>query len=169
VRDCGRELLKSAEDTLAMTALMSERLKASDLMPLDFAATFADAWDFYAASAEARGLRCALDIDDDLHVLAEKRTLRQVLINLVADAVDSAAPGSTIEVTARGDHDLVELHVASVSAHPRTAPAEGSLPLCLANAMLELQGSSLLELPGEGGRRIVVAVFDRAAQRDLFA
>src|SRR4029453_4902789 len=55
IRDCGRELLKSAEDTLAIPSLLDRR-QGGVAPRVELAALAADAWRFFAEVTGARSI-----------------------------------------------------------------------------------------------------------------
>ncbi len=58
IRDCGRELLKSAEDTLAMTCLLDQQAPSATTIPIDLGEARARGSEFRAVTeAESRGIR----------------------------------------------------------------------------------------------------------------
>jgi signal transduction histidine kinase len=167
IRDCGRDLLKSAEDTLALTYLLDNREgRASSL---DLASVARDAWDFLSGQARPGAIRFALEAPDGLELVGERRPLRQILINLFSEAVERAAPGGTVTLSASTDGDLVQLEVfVHGAARPGRATGEASLAVCLARALLELQGATLVELTDAACAWRAVTVLSRAVQRDFF-
>jgi signal transduction histidine kinase len=61
----------------------------------------------FADEAEDAGLSLRVDAPADLEVPADPTRLRQVLANLIGNAVKYSTPGGRIEVTARRDRDAV--------------------------------------------------------------
>ncbi len=166
IRDSGRALLKSAEDTLALTALLAQ---PGSLKPevLDLKEFVRDAWTFVALDSSAHDLELRAGGLNGIEVLGERRPLRQILINLLSAATARAAPGSAIEIMARPDGDLIELEIVVATLAPPQGMNDGALALSLARALLELQDSSLLELKGSHTWR-AVTVLSAATQADFF-
>lgn len=169
IRDSGRRLLKAAEDTLAMTSMVTQ---STDRLPrvLNLAELLNDAWGTCEDDASSRQIAITRSgIPDDLQVSAPAHPLRQALVNLLAEAMTRARDGGAIDIIAEPDADTVrlEFHVAAPAVRPRTSP--GSLPINLARTLLGLQGAGLLEIPGRDGSWRVVTVLDRAVQHDFFA
>jgi len=168
IRDSANELLKSAEDTMALTALVahpspSDGAKASELEELT-----SEAWAFLSAKAATRGIELEVRIPAHLKVLGEPRALRQILVNILSEAIARAGHGAKIVVAASVEEELIQLlfnvsKERSVSSHKG-----GSLAICLARALLEMQGSSLLEIECPVRGWGAVTVLDRAAQPDFF-
>jgi signal transduction histidine kinase len=169
IRDSGRSLLKSAEDTLALTALLAQpgSISSPEVLELEDFAT--EAWAFVALEGTARHLQMTAHGLDGVEVLGERRPFRQILINLFSAAAVRAERGSTIDVCARRDGDLVELAITVPVLSETAAHDAGALSLSLARALLELQDSFLIELTaGISGWR-VVTVLSIASQQDFFA
>ncbi len=168
IHDSAAELLKSAEDTMALTALMASPDRRDAASPCNLERLAADAWAFVARTAEGRAVDLAAFIPSELEVLGEPRALRQVLVNLMSEALARAADGEPIVVAAIADGELVEIAV-SVARERMQAPRKGgSLALCLAGTLLEMHGTSLIEVEGPSQGWRAVTVLDRAAQPDFF-
>ena len=168
IRDSAADLLKSAEDTLALTALMASPGRRDAACACNLEVLAADAWAFVARSAAGRAIDLAAAIPSELEVLGEPRALRQILVNVMSEAIGRAAYGERIILAAVTDGELIEL-AFSVSRERARAPRKGStLAICLARTLLEMHGTSLLEVdsPSHGWR--AVTVLDRAAQPDFF-
>jgi signal transduction histidine kinase len=168
IQDSGRTLLKSAEDTLALTALLAAPGTAAKDEVLNLADFATEAWAFTSLDARARNIffeTSGLDLD----VLGERRPLRQILINLYSCALARAANGATISLVATSDGGVVDLTL-SVSKLATTIPYDtGCLSLNLARALLDLQDSFLLEPPAPSGTWRAVTAFAAASQADFFA
>ncbi len=168
IRDCGRELLKSAEDTLTFTALLAQPHIYGQRAPIEIAALAHDAWAFYAEEAANRGVRFELIARDGLEVLGERRPLRQALINLFSEALARIGDGGLIALVARADCDLVELEITADGAPGEPGTGHASLAVCLARALLELQGASLVELSDRTSAWRAATILPCAAQPDFF-
>jgi signal transduction histidine kinase len=169
IRDSATDLLKSAEDTLALTALTADPSRREGTHACDLEHLADDAWAFVCRKAAARGITFVAALPAGLEVLGEPRTLRQILVNMLSEAVARAAHGERVILAATIEAELVELAV-SVSKE-RAAPArrDGSLAICLARTLLEMQGTSLLEVVSSSHGWRAVTVLDRAAQPDFFS
>ncbi len=168
IRDSANDLLKSAEDTLALTALLTNPRSAEppSVTTLDHA--IADAWTFVERKAAARDVSLQLTVPSDVEVLGEPRALRQILVNLLSEGISRATPGDHFSLLAVADGELVEI-VLSATTQATKVPHTGSLAICLARTLLEMQGTSLLEIETAGSGWSAVTVLDRAAQPDFFA
>jgi signal transduction histidine kinase len=162
----GRQLLKSAEDALAITQLLispQHKLAGSVASP---AAAVADALAFHATEIRARSIEIVTAVPDDLEVVADLQTLRQILINLMAEALATAADGAMLSIRLleiNGELDL-ELHVAGQN---HGALAE-SFAMLLARTLAELSGARFHLGHDDGGDWRVNATFQRASQSDFF-
>jgi hypothetical protein len=168
IRDCGRELLKSAEDTLAMTCLLDQQAPCTSTIPLDLGEILHEAWNFYGDEAESRGIRLSTDMPATLELMAERRPMRQILINLFSEALRRSADGGVIGLMAHTDGDLVQLEVFVRGGPKLDDTGTASLAICLARALLELQGAALVEIDDPGSTWRAVTVLRKAAQTDFF-
>jgi len=168
ISESAGELLKSAEDTLALTALLTKpsHKQAPESCALEQA--IADAWGFVEHKASMRSVNLELTVPSDIEVLSDARVLRQVLVNLLSEGIARTAPGGPISLLAVTDGELIEIVLSVPEDRTRSAPHAGSLALCLARTLLEMQGSSLLEIEADGGGWTAVTVLDRAVQPDFF-
>jgi len=164
IRDSAAELLKSAEDTMALTALMASPHRRDAACACNLELLAADAWAFVARTAQGRAIDLAAFIPSELEVLGEPRALRQIMVNLMAEAVSRAAPGERIVVAAIADGELIEIAVSV----PRAPRKGSSLALCLARTLLEMHGTTLIEVEGPNQGWRAVTALDRAAQPDFF-
>ncbi len=168
IRDCGRELLKSAEDTLAITYLLDAEVQGHQAQIIELHALAADAWSFHLEKAHGRNIELRLEVSSDMKVAGDRRALRQVLINLMAEAFRHSADGGTIGISAVEDCDLVQVEIFVRSMPGTEHIAEASLAICLARALLELQGANLVELDDPGSTWRALTVLRAVAQHDLF-
>lgn len=169
IRDSGRELLKSAEDTLAITALLANPASLDRTTALDLAALAAEAWNALTVAAESRGVTLEILAPEGLGVVGDRRPLRQILTNLLTEAIDRAAPGATIVLKATADGGIVQLEFIANGPPSGPRPAEASLAVCLARALLDLHGATLIEMKDRSCAWRAVTVLERAAQQDFFA
>ena len=169
IRDSSRELLKSAEDTLAITCLLDHDPEARAEARVDFRAAVEDAWAFHSGPPSLHGLALEAQIPDGLEVLIEHRPLKQILINLFAEAVRRSDARGTVGLVATVDGDLVQIEVFLRGRPDRTRVGQASLPVSLAHALLELQGATLIEVDDPHATWRAVTVLECAAQNDFFA
>ncbi|MEQ1718514.1 MAG: HAMP domain-containing sensor histidine kinase [Hyphomicrobium sp.] len=167
INKSGRILLKSAEDALAITTLLTRSpLKAHDpVASVDGAV--ADMQVFHQTELAGLGPAMTWDTCPKLDIVGESQTLRQILINLMAEAIDHAAPGSRLAVASSATDDEIRISLTLEGPGANKAGGEESFSLMLARTLLQLSQARLEE---EGGdeRWQATAIFPRAVQRDFF-
>jgi hypothetical protein len=168
INDSAADLLKSAEDTLALTALFTHPRPTGLVGAATLDHAFADAWKIVERKAAARNIGVKLKVSKDIEVLSEPRALRQILINMLSEAVHRSAPGGNVTALAVTDGELIEIVVSVNAPAPGMAPRAGSLAICLARTLLQMQGTSLLEIETPSSGWSAVTVLDRAVQPDFF-
>lgn len=103
----GRHLLTLIEDLLDLSQvgeLSSE--------PVDLAEEIDHAVALCRPLAAERSLTVTVDLEEELlHALADRRRLKQILLNLVSNAIKYNRPGGTLTVRATGDDDDVRIEV----------------------------------------------------------
>lgn len=167
IGESGKALLKSAEDTLAMTSALARSEDATDHQPACMRELIASAVAFLQMEADRCDLVLHIGCEDGLAITGDRRTQRQVLLNMISDVIQSARCGSVITIEARHVGCTVRFDVQALA--PRHfEPAEDSLDLCLARALLEIQGAHLIVRHMPAGTRRVSTVFQAAAQVDFF-
>jgi len=168
IRDSATDLLKSAEDTLALTALMANPDPRENMSACDLDKIAADAWAFISRKAAARSIDFEACIPNKLEVLGERRALRQILVNMLSEGIARAAHGERVILTAVSEGELIELALSVSRERPRGTRKDSSLAICLARMLLEMQGTSLLEFDSASQGWHAVTVLDRAVQPDFF-
>lgn len=169
IRESASDLLKSAEDTLALTALLTHPGTSPAPAASELEHAIADAWQFVERKAAARGIDLELTAPEEIEVMCDPRALRQILINMLSEGIARSVPGSRISLLAVADGELIEIVLSVASAVPGAVPRAGSLAITLARTLLEMQGTSLLEIETAAGGWSAVTVLDRVAQPDFFA
>jgi len=169
INDSGRSLLKSAEDTIAITALLTDGRLRTAPTAIDLDSLALEAWSFYAAEAGRRGITLELRTGRDIEVLGDRRVLRQILINVFHEALARARDCGTVILSGALAADLFRVGVDVGSPTFESRVQEESLAICLARTMLELQGMEL-QL-GEDSTSLWQAsvLLPRSVQRDFFA
>ena len=167
IQDSGRELLKSTEDTLVLTALLAMPEASGPRATLDVRALATEAWVSLAERAAARHLRLIVEASPGVAVLGEARVLRQALVNLFAEAISRAAAGAAIVVSTISADAVVEVEIA-VPQEPGCA-ARSSLHVCLARALLEFEDAALAVSAQAESTWRAVTVLEAAVQQDFFA
>lgn len=169
VRESGERLLKAAEDTLALSSMLASHPVKEGGQSTALAHLALDAW----TAVEPHANRHQITLDTSrlaqLDVSGDRRALRQVLTNLLIDAAHRAEAGSTVEIGAQAENDIVRLVIGVRHPLARGAAVQPSLPECIARTLLEHMGTSLVtrDRPQQGGWE-ATTVLDLAAQPDFF-
>jgi signal transduction histidine kinase len=169
IRESSQKLLKSTEDTLAMTSLMARSASHCDRETLDLDSLVKSARSAVATDAGRRSISTLLMLNDDIDVIANRRALRQALVNILTEAIDRAADGAEIVITTQHRGDKLTLSVSIDRALGSSGEAHASLPMCLARALLELDGCRLTEHETRCGNWSATISLDCATQQDFFA
>lgn len=165
----GRTLLKSSEDALAITSLLTSQDRKGRNASVLAAGPIASATEFLACETASRGVSIQVSADATLEVMADGTTLRQIMINLLFEACDRAADGAaiTVETSADGSDAYVLISISEERNSARLR--EESFSMLLARTLVELSGAELEErVQAEGWWRPSVR-FTRASQPDFFS
>jgi two-component system sensor histidine kinase KdpD len=165
IREQAHRLNRYIENLLGMTRLESGTLQPK-LQPVPLEALVLEAWETIADNAGPT--RPKLEIEEDLEVLADPVLLRQVLWNLLENAVKFSPSGSKIEVRARLVGEAVKLRIVDqgpglpeeeleqlFEPFVRGRKAKGSgfgLGLFIARSFLEAMGASIAARSSGRGR-----------------
>lgn len=167
IRECGRTLLKCTEDTLALTSSLAKSDGVEPVRTLHLDDLVREATEFHATETTARGLKVVIPTSSECSILGETRPTRQILVNLLAEAMDRARRGGSIVVDVREDAETVSLSITVEKALPRADVGQAPLPVCIARVLLEQQGSSLMEIDDHESWQ-VMTFFNRPTQADFF-
>lgn len=170
IHESGRELLKSAEDTLAVTSLLADPSRHAPTEVVDLAALARDAWGFHCHRATADlAAAIRIEIAPETEILADRRTVRQALVNILAEALARRQPAGLVLVSAETVLGEVRLTVSVPAARaPMTAREPGSLHACLARTLLHMHGAALHERVSERLGWSATTSFERPRQPDFF-
>ncbi len=168
IHDSGRELLKSAEDTLTVTSLLARTDAARPRETLDLNSLLREAWSFFGRRPQQRAIELDLEIDPSAEIVGERRTIRQALVNLFSEALSRADEGTAILVRARAGAHAVELSILSRSAPGAVSREPNSLHVCLARKLLEVEGAPFAEMVSDRGLWTAATRLERASQADFF-
>ena len=177
IHTSGLSLLKSAEDALAITNLLTTPDHHHRSATAHAGTASLEALAFHAPDFAARGMTVSCTVDDDADIVADPHAVRQLLINLVADAADRAQPGAHISIASRTGSNAIELLI-TVAGSLVEARTSDSFSMLLARTLSELSGARLVAdqagLVSSGGSDQrnewhVAAHFTRASQNDFFA
>ncbi len=167
IRECSRSLLKCTEDTLALTSSLAKSDANDHIRTLCLEDLLRDAADFHAPQITARGITLSLPQTFALNIAGEARPIRQILINLLAEAAERSRRSGTIAVAISEDAETVSLTIRVEKAQPRADEGQAPLTVCIARVLLEQQGSGLIEKDDHDSWQ-VTTFFDRPAQPDFF-
>jgi signal transduction histidine kinase len=167
----GMSLLKSAEDSLAITTLLTatEHQRRSSVTHVASAAN--EALAFHGPALAMRNITASCTIDADAEILAEAQAVRQLLINLIADASEHAENGASLSLASRQDGDNLEILISiSAGRRPSLIPSNG-FAMLLARTLCELSGAQIIEEQSGGtasGSHAAVR-FHSVTQNDFFS
>jgi PAS domain S-box-containing protein len=158
----GRHLLTLIDEVLEITQIESGNISIS-VEPLLLTRAVEDTVELIRSIADHRGISIEADLTAvaDLYVMADAQRLKQVLLNLLANAVKYNSPDGSIRVSAAEEGETIALGVSDTGAGiaaedlPRvftpfdrlgaeTSDIEGTgLGLALARGLAEAMGGSL--------------------------
>ncbi len=164
----GRMLLKSAEDALAITALLTAEPAKGALKTCRLAAAAADALAFHGTAIASRNISTTAHFADDDFVLADAQTVRQLLINLVAEALGAARDGACVAICACAHEGQMRL-VVTVFGADAAEDIDASFNMQLARTLADLSGARLSNWRTAADAAETIVEFTPAAQRDFFA
>ncbi|WP_019960662.1 sensor histidine kinase [Woodsholea maritima] len=176
IQTASEQLAKLIDDILDIAAIDAGQLEL-DIEETSLAQTAAEAMDLIASRAEHGGIKIALDTEGATRAIqADPKRIKQILYNLLTNALDHVEPGGKIEIGADVDGDGARLWVADdgegisedaqARVFERFQSGEGGgagLGLSLVNDMVKLHNGwvDLESVPGEGTR--VTCHFPRPA------
>jgi two-component system cell cycle sensor histidine kinase PleC len=172
IHSSGRHLVQLIGDVLDLSKIEAGRLELREEL-VDLPTVVRDCRSLVLARVERGGLALNIDLPRDLPpVRADALRLKQVLLNLLANAVKFTPPGGRVEVSvAVADQGGIEIRIADTGIGMKTEEipialepfrqVEGSvtrryegtgLGLPLARTLIELHGGSLriVSVPGKG-------------------
>ncbi|HEV7367578.1 sensor histidine kinase [Arenibaculum sp.] len=189
IHSSGKHLLALINDILDLAKVEAGRYEIT-LTPVRLEETIASSLRFFEPRARLGELRLVADLAPDLPMLlADERALRQVLLNLVSNAVKFTPPGGTIRISARPAAGRVTIEIADTGIgipEDKLAAAltpfeqvdnslqrryEGTgLGLPLAKSLVELHGGQLAISSHVGAGTVVTFDLpsDRARAADRF-
>jgi two-component system cell cycle sensor histidine kinase PleC len=169
IHTSGRNLLKTAEDALAITALLtaSECTRAGATSRIN--SVVEDACAFATPDLALRSITLDVGHLRDDEVMGDHQAMRQMLINLIAEAGRNAASGATLRIDANPAPEAIGLSLTLKTDGPGAA-AEDGFPIILARTLCELSGAELtIGGSPESGEWTWTVRLARAVQADLFA
>ena len=101
IHSAGDHLLSLVNDLLDLSRIEAGKLELN-FEPLDLAGTIDECVETIAPRARGRRLHIVRDIDPHFpHISADKRAIKQILLNLLTNAIKFSFPGGDVEVFAR--------------------------------------------------------------------
>ncbi|WP_245319332.1 PAS domain-containing sensor histidine kinase [Consotaella salsifontis] len=161
IHQSGHYLLRLINDILDMSKIEAGRLLLTQ-EPMNLADTIADAMNIIKVQAEQKSIRVKAQIEHNLSVVADRRAAKQILLNLLANAVKFTGNEGDVAVRARTLGDAVVISISDTGIGiPRSAletlgrPFEQveneltrtnkgtGLGLAIARSLIELHGGRL--------------------------
>lgn len=164
----GRVLLKSAEDALAITALLTspERQGPPPTCRLDKVAEDACKFARYDLVSKSGAIVCS--VAPGTAVIGDSQVTRQILINLVAEATRNSREGATLSIETTCNGGFTRLSIAVAARDLETPPPGEGFAMILARTLAELSGAYLAVASTSDGGRVWAVDFLPATQNDLF-
>jgi two-component system cell cycle sensor histidine kinase PleC len=176
IRESGSFLLKVISDILDMARLEAGRIEI-DREPLELDRIVKEAVAAYSTDAERSGVRILAETMPGLTLLADREAVRQILFNLVSNAVKFTPEGGTVRLETDRQREGVFLVVEDTGIgipqnalaklgqpfeqvqSPLTRNHQGSgLGLAISRSLVELHGGEM-EIVSEEGVGTKVTVF----------
>ena len=107
----GQYLLDVINDILDMSKIEAGRVKL-DLEPLDLARTVGESLRVVSGRAENKHLTLRAQTQADMHIVADRRAMKQIALNLLSNAVKFTPDGGTVTVRTRRLENSVMLMIA---------------------------------------------------------
>ncbi|HKB21445.1 MAG TPA: PAS domain-containing sensor histidine kinase [Methyloceanibacter sp.] len=112
IHESGEHLLNVVNDILDMSKIETGKFKIVK-EPFDVASLVTSCCDLMRHIAEQKSVQLTIDVMPGMPVLsADKRACKQMLINVISNAIKFTNPGGTVRVSARASNGAVELVVA---------------------------------------------------------
>ncbi len=179
IRDSGTYLFDIISDILEMARLDAGRMR---LAPEQFALAplVERTMDSFAEKVDEADILIETEVPDDLDLIADQAAIRQILDNLVANAIKFSTPGSAIRVSALVRDSQVQVDVADTgigipqealeklgrpfeqvqSQHTRDHKGSG-LGLAISRALVELHGGRMTIVSTYGSGTVIGLTFPK--------
>jgi two-component system cell cycle sensor histidine kinase PleC len=177
IREAGRFLLKVISDILDMARLEAGRIEI-DREPLQLADIVSEALEAYGAEAAQSGVRIVCEQLPGVTLSGDRQAIRQILFNLVSNAVKFTPEGGVVRIETGRRRDGVALIIEDTGIgippaalaklgrpfeqvqSPLTRNHKGSgLGLAIARSLVELHGGEMDIASREGRGTRVTAFF----------
>lgn len=123
IRESGHHLLKAAEDILALTRISSGTLLTEE-DEFDLSDLLRESARYVASEAEHRGVTMERPERAGLMIQADRKALRQALINLLSEAISFSPVAGRIELRASLQDGVVAIHISGAGgAGTEASPA----------------------------------------------
>ncbi|HEY4939801.1 MAG TPA: PAS domain-containing protein [Rhizomicrobium sp.] len=182
IYDSGQLLLDLISDMLDMAKIEAGKLELN-LERVDLAGTIEDAVRLLRERATSGGVELSVEADKDLpSLLADRRAVKQVIINLVSNAIKFTPAGGHVRVCAANDGDVARIQVRDngigipaseiarlgqpfeqVCGDPMLAKSGTGLGLALVRALAERHGGAMTISSTEGAGTEVSVTFPLSA------
>ncbi|MEX0851960.1 MAG: PAS-domain containing protein [Bauldia sp.] len=174
ITSSGADLLAIVNDILDLTSIDAGMMEL-DLAEVDVAASIATAVNDLRRRLDEAGIALTVDVGPDVSTfIADESRIRQVLYNLLANAIAFSEPGARVTVTASRAADSIEIAVADegpgipsdfinsvfdrFASLPRGAARGGvGLGLSIVKSFVGLHGGTV-EIASEEGKGVTVTV-----------
>jgi len=179
----GHYLLDVINDILDMSKIEAGRVKL-DLEPLDLARTVGESLRVVSGRAEDKGLTLRAQTEADMHIIADRRAVKQIAVNLLSNAVKFTQDGGTVTVRTRKLENSVMLMIADtgIGIAPQSLTRLGrpfeqvesqlsktyhgsGLGLAIAKSLAKLHGGSMRLRSKLGVGTVVVVTLPRDVHR----
>ena len=171
----GQYLLDVISDILDMSKIEAGRMQL-ELQTCGLVGVVEDALRIVAARAQQGGVTIETDVASDLELTVDRRALKQVLINLMANAVKFTPAKGRVDITARHDQGHATIVIADTGIgipttdlgklgrafeqveNQFTKTKSGSgLGLAISKSLIEMHGGTL-EIASDVGRGTTVTI-----------
>ncbi|MEJ8473986.1 ATP-binding protein [Roseibium algae] len=163
IHNSGTYLLNVINDILDMSKIEAGRMSI-DTESVDAGDAAKDAVRIITATASEKNISVSSDVEPEgLHIAADRRALKQVLLNLLANAVKFTPDGGEVRLVARAEKRLVRFEIIDTGIGISDADIErlarpfiqvenqftkthkgSGLGLAIARSLVELHGSKLV-------------------------
>jgi signal transduction histidine kinase len=168
IKESSHAVLKSAEDTLALSSLLAAADKTQRPQASSLGSLLEDAWTFLEPQATRRGITLERSNDAVVDIVGDRMCYRQVILNVLSEALARCPDDQTIVFKAVAFSERVRVSVSVATPKPAPSSSLPSLALSVARALLERQGATLVTSTCPQGQWHAMTVLDTAVQSDFF-